>query len=329
MKNSIDKSNIREDILTFPKQFKVGIEAAKNIKIEGDFDNIVVSGMGGSAWPTDVLTAWLNLPIPLYVNRTYNLPLQATKKTLAIFSSYSGNTEEPIFSYREALQRKLSSVMITSGGELKELCQKDNTPLALIPSGFQPRMATGYLLSALAGVLFKAGLIGEKSIEKILSLEEKLKPQDLENKGKEIAEKLFNKIPVIYAPDRLRAISYVWKIKFNENSKVPSFCNYLSELNHNEINGWENSLGNFSVIILRDTDDHPRMRKRVEFTAELLKSRKVEVEIIDMPKGDSLEKILNTIILGDWASYHLALKYGTDPAEIKIVDELKEKLKEN
>ena len=329
MENPIDKSNIREDILTFPKQFKVGIEAAKDIKIEGDFKNVVVSGMGGSAWPTDILTTWLSLPIPLYVNRTYNLPPQAAQKTLAIFSSYSGNTEEPLFSYKEAVKRKLCSVGITSGGELKELCQKDSTSLALVPSGFQSRMATGYLLAALAEVLFKANLISEKSIEEMSAMEEKLKPQDLEERGRELAKKLFKKIPIIYTPDKLRAIGYVWKIKFNENSKVSSFCNYLSELNHNEINGWENSLGNFFVVILRDLDDHPRMQKRVEFTAELLRSRKVEVEIIDMPRENGLAKIFNTILLGDWVSYYLALKYETDPAEIKIVDELKEKLKEN
>ena len=318
----IDKS-MREDILNFPKQFKVGLEAAKNIKIKKKFKNIVVSGMGGSTWPTDILTTWLNLKIPIYINRTYNLPPQTNKKTLLIFSSYSGNTEEPIYSYEEAIERKLFSIAITSGGKLKELSEKNKTPLILIPSGLQPRMATGYIFSALAGILFKIGLIKKKQILELLGLEKKLKPESLENKGKQIAKRLFKKIPIIYTPDKFRSLGYIWKIKFNENSKVPAFTNYFSELNHNEMNGWKNPLFNFFIIILRDLEDHPRMLKRMELTAKLLKSKKIEVLIIDMPEGDILTRIFNTILLSDWISYYLALEYKIDPNKIEIVNKFK------
>lgn len=321
-----DKSGMRKIILDFPKQFKIGFEAAKNIKLKGKFENIVVSGMGGSEWPTDILTTWLNLKIPVYVNRTYSLPPKTNKKTFAIFSSYSGNTEEPIYSYKEAIKRKIFSISITSGGKLKELCEKNKTPLILIPSGLQSRIATGYIFSALTGILFKAGLMNKKSIQEILNLEKKLNPQSLENNGKQIAKKLFKKIPIIYTPDKFKSLGYVWKISFNENSKVPAFCNYFSELNHNEISGWENPIGKFFVLILRDLNDHPQMLKRVELTVKILKSKKIGVEIIDISEGDILSRIFNTIIWGYWVSYYLALGYKTNPTKIKIIEEFKKKL---
>ncbi len=323
---TIDKSGMRKVILDFPKQFRVGFESAKNIKIKGKFEKIVVSGMGGSAWPTDILTTWLTLPIPVYVNRTYNLPTQTTKKTLSIFSSYSGNTEETISSYKEAIKKKIPSIAITSGGKLKELCEKNKTPLILIPSNLQPRMATGYLFSALVSIFFNAGLIDKKCVKEVLELDKKLKPKKLENRGKEIAKKLFKKIPIVYTPDKFKSIGYVWKISFNENSKVPAFTHYFSELNHNEMNGWQNPLGKFFVLILRDLEDHPKMLKRIKLTAELIKSKKQEVEIIDIQKGDFLSRIFNTILLGEQISYYLALEYKVNPTKVKIVEEFKKKL---
>ncbi len=323
---TIDKSGMRKVILDFPKQFRVGFESAKNIRIKGKFENIVVSGMGGSAWPTDILTTWLTLPIPVYVNRTYNLPTQTTKKTLSIFSSYSGNTEETVSSYKEAIKKKIPSIAITSGGKLKKLCEKNKTPLILIPSNLQPRMATGYLFSSLVSIFFNASLIDKKYVKDVLELDKKLKPKKLEDRGKEIAKKLFKKIPIIYTPDKFKSIGYVWKISFNENSKVPAFTHYFSELNHNEMNGWQNPLGKFFVLILRDLEDHPKMLKRIKLTVELIKSKKQEVEIIDIQKGDILSRIFNTILLGEQISYYLALEYKVNPTKVKIVEEFKKKL---
>ena len=50
--------------------------------------------MGGSALPAEVITNWLDLSFPFYINKGYHLPPQTNKKTLAICCSYSGNTEE-------------------------------------------------------------------------------------------------------------------------------------------------------------------------------------------------------------------------------------------
>jgi len=89
------------------------------------------------------------------------------------------------------------------------------------------------------------------------------------------------------------------------------------------MNGWKNPLFNFFIIILRDLEDHPRMLKRMELTAKLLKSKKIEVLIIDMPEGDILTRIFNTILLSDWISYYLALEYKIDPNKIEIVNKFK------
>ncbi|MCJ7829697.1 SIS domain-containing protein, partial [Patescibacteria group bacterium] len=138
---------MRETILNFPKQFKEGIERAKDIRTKGRFENIIICGMGGSALPANLLVTCLNnLKLPFYIHRNYNLPPQATKESLIMCISFSGNTKEPISAFKEAQERKFKIAVITTGGELAKLAQKYNTPLVSLPSvKVQPQWAIGYL----------------------------------------------------------------------------------------------------------------------------------------------------------------------------------------
>jgi glucose/mannose-6-phosphate isomerase len=324
---------MRKNIIDFPKQFKEGLSLAKNFKIAGQFDNIIISGMGGSAWPVEIITAWLNLNIPIYLNRNYNLPLQFNSKTLAIFVSYSGNTEECLSAYQEAFDKKAKIVIITSGGQLQKIASENNLPIIEIPTGLVPRMATGYIFTALYSILKNANL-SENKDDEIIEMSHCLKPLDQEKLGEELAEKIAGKIPLIYTSDRLKVLGYIWKIKFNENSKFPSFCHHFPELNHNEMEGMANEKkcefhneSHFHTIILKDSNDHPRIQKRMDLTAKLLNKTNLPTEIINLKGKNLLEKIFASILLADWTSYFLAEKIGANPLQTKIIEEFKEEMK--
>lgn len=47
MDKDLVQSNMREMILDFPNQIKVGWEVAEKLKIKQKFNNVVISGMGG------------------------------------------------------------------------------------------------------------------------------------------------------------------------------------------------------------------------------------------------------------------------------------------
>jgi glucose/mannose-6-phosphate isomerase len=64
----------------------------------------------------------------------------------------------------------------------------------------------------------------------------------------------------------------------------------------------------------------------MEITAELLRKQGVEVEILDMAGGSVYSKVFQSIALGDFTSYYLALKYGQDPTPVHMVEELKKLL---
>ena len=333
MPHPIDKSNMRQVILDFPKQFGKGLEISKDVEIEKPINKIVISGMGGSALPGDLVKLYLkdDIDIPIEVSRNYYLTTPVNRETLIFCISFSGNTEETLASYEEAKKEEVSVVIITYDGKLEEIAKKDSLPLVkLIKESptFQPRSATGYMFAAIINVLINSGIVSERHREEIEILDGKLQAFDFESQSKDLAKKLKGKIPLIYASDRFKALARIWKIKFNENSKTQAFWNYFPELNHNEMVGFTDLQGKYQIIILKDKDDHPRVEKRMAITAELLKEKGLETTIIDIQGQDLLTKIFSTLMLGDWISYYLALEYGIDPTPVKMVEDFKKRMAE-
>ncbi|MCD6429303.1 bifunctional phosphoglucose/phosphomannose isomerase [bacterium] len=325
-------------ILNFPDQFKVGFKASSSLKLKKKVKGICICGMGGSALPGSILYAWINtkkIDLPVIVNRDYSLPYRVKKGWLVVCISYSGNTEETLSCFREALKNNLKVASIGSGGKLETLSKKYRIPFIKIPSGIPPRTAIGYQFGALVGILQNCGILSKKDIQELLALEN-IDARKLENYGKDLSQKIVKKIPIIYASNKFKIAARIWKIAFNENSKIPAFWNYFPELNHNEMVGFEEGNhklltinNNLYFIILRDKNDHQRIKKRMQLTAEILKKLGLKGRIIDIKGKTYLEKIFNSIILAYWTSYYLAQHYGINPVPVKLVEEFKKKLKTN
>ena len=323
---------MKEIILNFPKQFKVGLERTPKLTIKKPIRGLCICGMGGSALPGSILYSWINIKkidLPVIVNRDYSLPHRIKKGWLVVCISYSGNTEETLSCFKEALKNKLKLVSIGSGGKLENLSKKYRIPFVKIPSGIPPRTAIGYQFGALVGILQKYGIFSKKDVQELLVLE-KINACEFENFGKKLSEKLVKKIPIIYASNQFKVAARIWKIAFNENTKIPAFWNYFPELNHNEMTGFakfKTQNSDFYFIILRDKNDHQRIKKRMHLTVEILKKTGIKGEIIDLKGKTYLEKLFNSIILGFWTSYYLAKTYKIDPVSVKLVEEFKKKLK--
>lgn len=330
--NILDQSNFRQFILDTPNQFKFGFELAKNTKVNGKFDNLTVSGMGGSALPVSLLQAYINSketkPLDIFINQYYSLPPQAKQpNSLNFISSYSGTTEEVISSLEEVHSLGFPFVGFSSGGNIEELSKKYGMPHIKLPipyPNYQPRMGTGYFFGAMYQVLVNQELISDTSSE-LISKAEKFHDfmNVYEEKGKELAMKLKGKTPVVYASFNFASTAMVWKIKLNENAKTPAFWNFFPELNHNEMVGFTNPQAKFFIIMLRDKNDNPRNLNRYEVTAKLLADKGTDSEIIDMDGDDVFSKMFLSITYADWTSYYLALEYEQDPTPVDMVEELK------
>ncbi|MFA9262274.1 MAG: bifunctional phosphoglucose/phosphomannose isomerase [Undibacterium sp.] len=336
MNQSVDVSNLRQVILDTPEQFQEGFKLAEHIRIEGEFDTLMFSGMGGSALPADLLRTYLDdisrrfpesKPVTILQNRSYGLPARRPGTTLHFVCSYSGNTEETLETLEALLAKGEPVIGVSSGGKLEAICQEKGIQHIRLPipnPTFQPRMGTGYFIGAFLQACMMLGLIPDVREEVINAAsryaEKKL---EIEEKGKKLAVTLAKTTPVVYSGESYKSVALVWKIKLNENAKTPAFWNVFPELNHNEMVGWTLPQGKFTALFLRDPSDHPRIVKRLAITAELLREKGIAVEVIDL-EGDSVfEKMFSSVMLGDFTSYYLALEYGQDPTPVDMVEKLK------
>ncbi len=316
---------IEEAIKNFPKQFAFEPEI-KNAEKLKPFESIVIGGMGGSGLVTGILRA-LKPELDVAAHHDYGLPtyLKDEDKRLFIAISYSGNTEEIINFFEKAVEKELNIAVIAIGGKLLELAKEKDIPSIQLPdTGIQPRMGLGFMFQSVLK------LIGENSLyEDCKKLADTLKPKELKLKGEELSEILMKRIPVVYASRQNLTLAYNWKTKFNEGSKIPAFYNTFPEVNHNEMTGFDVVEGTRELsekihfIFLEDSDDHPRIKKRMEVLEKLYHDRNLPVVKLELDGVTRPEKIFRSLLLADFTAYHLALKYNVEPEQVPMVEEFK------
>ena len=322
----VDKSNMLVHLMRFPEMCEEAL-SAKIVLPAIKPSNLVVAGMGGSGIAGDLLEDWLDMPIPLRVCKDYELPAWVGRRSLVLAISYSGGTEETLACFSEAIEKKASVVAICSGGKLEKLCGEFGVPNLRIPVGLQPRAALPYLFFSATLVLKKLGLLEgreaeiEESLRLLKTMRGEMAPGSEPNPAERIALELRGTMPVIYALPRLGGVAKRLKNQFNENSKILARVELFPELCHNEIMGLSSAPENQSFIFLRDSEESPRLKKRIEFTRELLKGKKT-VDMRSRGRG-KLARILSLVYSGDFVSFYLAILRGVDPTPIHEIGLLK------
>ena len=293
------------------------------------FDKIVICGMGGSAISGDLLQDFLRdtLAIPIQVSREYHLPSYVDEETLVFCVSYSGNTEETLSQFVDAIKKGCKIIPITSNGKLEEWSKKLNLQYIKAPLGLQPRAALLSLFIPMVIYIQNLGLIDveadiRESINVIKSLENK---RDLD----EIAKSLLDQQISIYASSSFGTIARRLKTQLNENAKIPASYAIFPELNHNEIMGYyyDVLIENLSVIIIRTNDEPKEISVRIEITKQLLRNKVKIVELWSQGKS-KLAKIFSLLYKTDYLSVKLAELYDVDIESITNITFLKNELKE-
>lgn len=311
-------------IENLPHQIKDAIKLAQGEKVEGEINNILITGMGGSGIPADIVKTLLrDTQIPVIANKEYTIPAFVNDKTLVFAISYSGNTEETLSAFKEAQKKRAKIVAICSGGKLKQIA--GDSKVVTIPAGIPPRSAIAYLLFPMLVVLHNSKII-KLTKDEILKTIDSLHSPQLKKKAEELSAEILGKIPLIYASHLFEAVALRWKQAINENSKMLAFNNVFPELNHNEMLGFEKQCPGFHAIILRDENDSVKMQKRIELTKQIIKKSGTTVTEIVLKGESSLVKIMTAIFLGDLTSYHLGIKNNVDPAETRLIEEFKKRL---
>ncbi|MEI7918474.1 MAG: bifunctional phosphoglucose/phosphomannose isomerase [Candidatus Saccharibacteria bacterium] len=311
---------------------------------EGDHDQrqitgVVVAGMGGSALAALLVKSWLKseLPVPMEVVRTYDLPAYVGQNTLVIASSYSGNTEETLSCLEQANKKGAQVSIIASGGKLIDYAIENHTAHMKLPVGLQPRMAVIYNLCALITSLANFGIVPIEKLDEISGVADWLATETakwgsdvptVENYAKQLAQQAVGKTAVFYGGSLTAPVAYKWKISWNENAKNVAFWNELPEFNHNEFAGWTSHPVEkpFAVFDIVSNLEHPQILKRFEISDRLLSGQRPKSTVINLAGNSAIKQMLWGSILADYVSIYLAILNGIDPTPVNIIEKLKVEL---
>ena len=335
----LDASGMAADIVSLPDHLRDALWRVETAAIEplDTPGGLVIAGMGGSAAGGMLAEAVLGdrATRPITVSRGYMLPSWISANTTVLCSSYSGNTEETLAAYEAAGVIGTRRVVATSGGSIADQARADEVPVIPLPGIFQPRCAVGYMLVAALEAAYLAGAaasirtevdVAAAHLEALAAAWGPAGPDDGE--ARSLARTLEGRIPMVLGADATAGVAYRWKTQINENAEVPSFSAELPEADHNEIVCWAGAadLGRFAVVVLGDSDSHPRERARLDITAEMVQQAGIPVHRVESRGETRIERILSLVLLGDLVSFYLAIQRGIDPTPVKAIDELKSRL---
>ncbi|MFH2109786.1 MAG: bifunctional phosphoglucose/phosphomannose isomerase [Candidatus Bathyarchaeota archaeon] len=336
-----DPSNMLQAIARFPQNARKAIKDAEKLnlaKLEASkIKGLLIAGMGGSAVGGLILRDWLmdRSTVPIQVSRGYHLPAWVDENTLVYCVSYSGNTEETLSQYQEALDRGCPLVCFCSGGKLSQSASLRKIPRLRYPKGFQPRAAIAHQFFGLATVSRRLGLVDDETwgqvaeaLKVLDGLSREMDPgtPSAFNPAKRLAESLKGYIPFVFGGEIHEAVAYRYTTQFNENSKSPAAHNFIPEAFHNSVMAREaprDLLAQCCAVIIRDPQEGPLSPKVYMFTKLVSESfgRVIEVEAVGQGK---LARILSALYIGDYASAYLAVLYGRDPSSTESIESLKQ-----
>ncbi|MFH1308030.1 MAG: bifunctional phosphoglucose/phosphomannose isomerase [archaeon] len=288
---------IEKQLTSFPQLVQEASIIKERVSLKG-INKIIIAGIGGSGIAGNLLRDYLLDKLEIPIITVNNIVPRADRKTLAFIVSYSGNTRETIKIYQGLKKQKSKIVVFTSGGKLGKSREKK----ILIPKGFEPRMTIPFQFFAMLTLLGKG-----ENVDEVLKVIRNFQEEDAEG----LVDELLGVTPIIYSSsEKLKTLAYKWKTDLNETSKIPAFCNYFTEINHNEIEA-EIDYDDFSILLLGEAD------KEVEKALKIIKAEKIEL------KGKTeLARLFYGLLLGEYISYYLAKLKKKDPEATPNIDKL-------
>jgi len=337
-----DPEGMLTHIHNFPVLCRQAWRMAMDFHLPPDYAQIkkvVILGMGGSAIGGDLAgsLAANESAVPVLISRDYLLPRYVDEDTLVIASSYSGTTEETLSAFEQAFDTPAKKLAITTGGKLQSLCGSMHVPFFKFDYKCQPRAALPFSFFALLGIFQNLGILMVKqsdlseaftNLDNLTASINETVPLD-QNPAKDLAQKLADRLVVLYGAGITSEVARRWKGQINENSKSMAYYEVFSELNHNSIVGYANPEEAIrqTIVVMLDSDLlHERIHLRYSITQQLLDQAGIYYQVVNGKGNTALSQMITLVLFGDYVSYYLAMLNEVDPTPVKPINFLKESL---
>lgn len=325
--------------------------------------SIVVTGTGASSLAGDVLAAVCGpgCPVPVMTVRGHGLPGWVGADDLVTPVSGSGTSEETLAAAVEAVRRGCRLLCVgPAGSPLADLAVQAGAPFVQVRPVGRPRAALWGLAVPLvlaARALRLADLPAElvESTARVLEdVSHLCRPasESFVNPAKRTAVELAGTLPVVWGTSPLAAAAARrFAGQLAANAKYPALYGELPASAHDQLPVFDGPFagasgvsgvsgeGDFfrdrvdevettrlSLVILRDTDEHPRVAAGREVCADLARDRGAVVVELPARDGHPLERLAGLIAHADYTSIYLALAIGVDPTPVTATQELQARM---
>jgi glucose/mannose-6-phosphate isomerase len=302
--------------------------------------SIVVAGMGGSAIAGDVLgaVAGTSCPVPIVTVRGYTLPGWVGAADLVMGVSCSGTTEETLALLDQAVRRG-SRVMTVGAADspIAELGAAGRGPHIPVPGGRPPRASIWALSVPLLVAGEALGLVHcppvalEEAADVLDQLTERYKTSkdSFLNPAKALALSLASRLPMAWGTSPLAGVAaYRFACQAAENAKAPALWAVLPEANHNAVVAFDMEGVETTLVLLRDSEEHPQVAKRADVSAELARDRGLEVEVVTADGVSPIARLASLVAYADFVTAYLALVLGVDPSPVATIESLKDRIRQ-
>src|SRR5690606_21523325 len=128
---AVDRADMLGRIVELDRQVAEAWRLASALALPASYREsaaVVVLGMGGSAIGADLARSLVarHGAAPIVICREYDLPGWVGREHLVIASSYSGNTEETLSAFGQAIERGARLLAITTGGRLAQVAEQEH-----------------------------------------------------------------------------------------------------------------------------------------------------------------------------------------------------------
>jgi glucose/mannose-6-phosphate isomerase len=332
-----DLSDMASLLQKMPEQYCQAWKQSQKIKIslEKNIHHLVFCGLGGSGITGEIIKSLVSpqLNIPILVVQDKQLPGFVGPQSLVFLTSYSGQTAATISCAKQALTKGAQVFIITQGGELKKISQKNNLPCFIFDAQSPPRMSLPFLLIPALVVMDKLKLIDlkkikiEKSFEKLNHVNQKfsLKTPTEKNIAKHLAYTIFDHLPVMITPSSFSGVARRWKTQLEENSKNFCFLAPIPEIFHNFVEAENPWRLKDDLLFLFFEKNKNNSSNKIKAFKKILNKNNIRWEEITQEGEEVFFQIIYLILLGDWTSFYLSVLNQVDPTPVKKIQQIKKK----
>ena len=296
-----------------------------------DIDHIVFAGMGGSGSIGDVIGAILSKEDVHVSNvKGYVLPKTVDSKTLIVTTSVSGNTRETMTVLEKAKNSPAKIAAFSSGGMIKEYCQRNNIFHQEISMIHSPRASFTNFLYGIINTLETILPIKRSDVLESISMlditKKNISSENLTESNDSLKLAQFVKeIPCLYYPAGLQSAAIRFKNSLQENAKMHVIAEDVIESCHNGIVAWKKNSDVYPILI-KGQDDYIKTKERWSILEEFFDKKGIKYFSINSVNGNILSKIMNLVYIFDYATVYFSILNSIDPSPVDAIDYIKSRL---